>query len=90
MNELGIDISNHFPKIVDEYLDQEWDYIITVCDDARETCPVFLGEVKYNIHIGFKDPAQSKGTEEEVLNEFRAIRDQILRDFYTFYNRNIR
>ena len=90
LNELGLDISNHYPKKVDEYLNDEWDFVITVCGGAKETCPMFLGKVKNRIHIGFEDPAYATGTDEEVLNEFRKIRDEILRDFYTFYNKNIR
>ena len=90
LNELGLDISNHYPKKVDEYLHDQWDYVITVCGGAKETCPMFLGKVKNRIHIGFEDPVDAKGTAEEVLNEFRKIRDEILRDFFTFYNKNIR
>ena len=90
MAELGLDISKHFPKIVDEYLNTAWDFVITVCGDANENCPVFLGKVKSRLHIGFEDPANAKGTEAEILNEFRKIRDQILRDFFTFYNKQIR
>ena len=90
MAELGLDISKHFPKIVDEFLNTAWDFVITVCGDANENCPVFLGKVKSRLHIGFEDPANAKGTEAEILNEFRKIRDQILRDFFTFYNKQIR
>jgi arsenate reductase (thioredoxin) len=90
LNELGLDISNHYPKKVDEYLNEEWDFVITVCGGAKETCPMFLGKVKNRIHIGFEDPADAIGSEEEVMNEFRKIRDEILRDFFTFYNKNIR
>jgi len=90
LNELGLDISNHYPKKVDEYLNDEWDFVITVCGGAKETCPMFLGKVKNRIHIGFEDPGDAIGTEEEVMNEFRKIRDEILRDFFTFYNKNIR
>ena len=90
LNELGLDISNYYPKKVDEYLNDEWDFVITVCGGVKETCPMFLGKVKNRIHIGFKDPGDAVGTEEEVLNEFRKIRDEILRDFFTFCNKNIR
>lgn len=90
MAELGLDISNHHPKKVDEYLNDEWDFVITVCGGAKETCPVFSGKVKNRIHIGFEDPANSTGTEDEVMNEFRKIRDEILRDFFSFYNKHIR
>jgi arsenate reductase len=90
MNELGIDLSNNYPKSVDEFLNQEFDYVITVCGGAKESCPTFTGLVKNRIHIGFEDPAEATGTEDEIVNEFRLIRDKILRDFFTFYNINIR
>jgi len=84
MKEVGIDISDGYPKTVDQFLDQAFDYVITVCDDARETCPVFTGDVKAQRHIGFEDPARVRGTEEEVLTVFRRIRDEIQRDFGEF------
>lgn len=90
MSELGIDLSNHHPKKVDVFLDQSFNYVITVCGGAKESCPMFTGIVKNRIHIGFEDPADASGTEEEILVFFRRIRDEILRDFYTFYNKNIR
>ena len=90
MKEVGIDISAGFPKNVDQFLDHSFDYVITVCDNARETCPVFMGDVKNQLHIGFEDPAEATGTEEHVLSEFRRIRDEIRRDFETFYQENIR
>ncbi len=77
MQELGIDLSDHHPQKVDEYLDDAFDYVITVCGHAKENCPVFLGEVKKYLHIGFEDPAEAIGTEEEILEEFRRIRDEI-------------
>jgi len=85
MKELGIDISSNMPKNVDQFLNQEFDYVITVCDGAKETCPMFTGKVKHRMHIGFEDPAEAKGSEEFILNEFRRIRDQIKKEFYTFY-----
>ncbi|NQW42479.1 MAG: arsenate reductase ArsC [Bacteroidetes bacterium] len=84
MAELGLDITQHFPKNVNQYLDQQWDYVITVCGGANENCPLFLGDVKKRLHIGFTDPALAKGTKEELLTEFRKIRDEILRDFFKF------
>lgn len=90
LNELGLDISNQYPKKVDEYLNEEWDFVITVCGGAKETCPVFLGKVKNRVHIGFEDPADATGSENEIMNVFRKVRDEILRDFFTFYNKNIR
>ena len=85
MQELGIDLSDHLPESVDKYLDQKFDYVITVCGSAKETCPTFLGDVKNHLHIGFEDPADATGTNEEILHEFRTIRDEIKRDIYTFY-----
>lgn len=85
MQELGIDISKNLPENVDQYLDQAFDYVITVCGGAKESCPAFAGKVSHRLHIGFEDPADATGTEEEVLNEFRRIRDEIKRDFYQFY-----
>jgi len=57
MNEIGIDLSKQHPKDVTQFLDKDFDYVITVCDHARETCPVFIGKVGHRLHIGFEDPA---------------------------------
>ncbi len=85
MRELDIDISNGYPQNVSEFINQSFDYVITVCGDAKETCPVFSGDVKHNLHIGFDDPADATGTEEEILTVFRRVRDEIERDFSEFY-----
>jgi arsenate reductase len=85
MREIGIDISQQKPESVDMYLDESFDYVITVCDGAKEICPVFTGDVKHRLHIGFDDPADAKGTEEEVMPVYRKIRDQIKEQFYEFY-----
>ena len=82
MKELGIDISNHIPKSVDQFVSQPFEYVITVCDNANETCPVFSGSVKHRLHIGFDDPTWTTGTEEEILNAHRRVRDQIKAEFY--------
>ena len=89
MQELGIDISKNQPENVDLYLNQAFDYVITVCGGAKETCPTFNGKVANHLHIGFEDPADATGTEDEILNEFRRIRDEIERDFYKFYKASI-
>jgi len=89
MNEIGIDISSGVPENVDQFIDESWDYVITVCGNAKETCPVFPGDVKKNLHIGFDDPADASGSDEEVLKVFRRVRDEIKNDFRTFYNKNI-
>jgi arsenate reductase (thioredoxin) len=85
MKEAGIDLSKHFPKNVDQFINQPFDYVITVCGNAKETCPMFTGKVGKRLHMGFEDPGEAVGTEEEVLNEFRKIRDEIKTGFYNFY-----
>lgn len=84
MKEVGIDISDGKPENVDKYLNESFDYVITVCDNAKETCPVFMGDVKHRLHIGFDDPAEAKGTEEEVMPIYRRVRDEIEREFRKF------
>ena len=90
MRELGIDLSNNYPKNINEFLNEEFDYVITVCGGAKESCPSFIGNVKNRIHIGFDDPANATGTDEEIYSEFRRIRDEIKRDFYKYYKENMR
>ena len=90
MKEIGIDISNGVPKNVDKYLRQSFDYVITVCDNAKETCPVFSGNVKHRLHIGFDDPADAVGTEEEVMPVYRRVRDEIKRNFPKLYQDELR
>jgi len=90
MNELGIDISSGKPQDVNEFINDSFDYVITVCDNAKETCPVFLGDVKEQLHIGFEDPADAKGTEAEVLAVFKKVRDEIKQEFTKFYNEKIK
>lgn len=76
MGELGIDISHHRSKSVDELAGEHFDLVITVCDRAAEQCPLFPGETEV-MHVGFPDPAQATGTEEEILTVFRRVRDDI-------------
>lgn len=90
MQEIGIDISYGKAENVDKYLSQSFDYVITVCDNAKETCPVFIGNVKHRLHIGFDDPADAVGTEEEVMPVYRRVRDEIKKDFYEFYKSNLK
>ena len=85
MKEIGIDISTGHPKNIDRFLETKLDYVITVCDHARESCPVFAGTVNHRLHIGFDDPAEAIGTEEHVMSEFRRVRDEIRRRFGEFY-----
>lgn len=77
MNEIGADISSHRSKSVDEFSGQEFDYVITVCDNAKEQCPIFPGNTK-RIHWSFDDPADAQGNEQEKLAVFRRVRDEIL------------
>ena len=86
MREVGIDIVSHEPKTVDRFLDQPFDYVVTVCDGARETCPLFTGKVDRRLHIGFEDPAEATGSRDEQLAMFRRVRDQIAARFREFAN----
>ena len=83
MKEIGIDISQHFSKDVDRFVANDFDYVITVCDNANENCPVFPGRAK-RIHWSFEDPAQVEGNETMRLNAFRIIRDEIKHHIETF------
>ena len=89
MKEVGIDLSQNYPKMVDKFLNESFDYVITVCDNAKETCPVFIGKVGKQLHLGFEDPAEAVGTEREILSVFRKVRDKIKKDFYEFYTTQI-
>ena len=85
MSEVGIDISHHIPKTVEQYLNEQWDYVITVCGGANETCPNFVGKVGKRIHIGFDDPSKVIGSQDYVISEFRRVRDEIRMAFYNLY-----
>lgn len=90
MKELGIDISNGIPESVENFINIDFDFVITVCDGAKELCPVFTGIVKNRIHIGFDDPADATGSENEILEVFRRVRDEIRLDFGIFYENSIK
>ena len=87
MKEIGIDISHHTSDSVDLYLNDEWDYVITVCGGANESCPAFLGKVKQRLHIGFDDPSHATGSDEHIWSEFRRVRDEIRMGFLAFYEK---
>ena len=76
MSEIGIDISHHRSKTLDDFTGQDFDVVITLCGDANETCPLYLGGVR-RVHIDFDDPSRLKGDEEKVLPEYRRVRDAI-------------
>ena len=86
MDEVNINISSQYPQDVDEFVDQSFDYVITVCDNAKEVCPVFSGEVKHQVHLPFDDPADAIGTEQEILAVYKRVRDEIKEKFTQFYN----
>ena len=83
MKEIGVDLSGHRSKSVDEFRDQEFDYVLTVCDNAKESCPIYPGHAN-RLHHSFEDPAAAQGAEEERLSAFRAVRDQIRRYLHSF------
>lgn len=85
MDEIGIDISKYYPKSVSLYLQVPWDFVVTVCGGAKENCPAFFGVVGEKLHIGFDDPDAFKGTDEEILPEFRRVRDEIKKKMEEFY-----
>ena len=90
MDAMGIDLSSHTPKSVNQYIGQEWDYVITVCGGASESCPMFTGEVKNRLHIGFDDPSEATGTLEFINREFHRVRDEIKARFYDFYQNELK
>jgi arsenate reductase len=90
MREIGIDISGGYPKSVNQFLAEPFDFVITVCDDANETCPVFAGDVRQRVHIGFEDPAKAVGSRDDILNAFRKARDQIRTSLFDFYVNSVK
>jgi arsenate reductase len=90
MKEIGFDLTGQYPKSVDQYLDQEFDYVVTVCDDARESCPVFTGKVRRRAHIGFRDPSLVSGTDDQVCETFRSVRDEMKERLRAWYEKELR
>jgi len=90
MNEIDINISSNTSDSVSKYLNEEWDYVITVCGGANETCPSFVGKVKHRLHIGFDDPSHATGTNEFIMSEFYRVRDEIKESFYKLYKEDIK
>lgn len=89
MKNAGIDISHHTSDPVDLYLNDVWDYVITVCDGANEVCPVFTGKVKQRLHIGFEDPSNATGTTGFIHSEYIRVRDEIKEAFRNLYEKEI-
>jgi arsenate reductase len=90
MKEMGIDLSRANTKKIDQFLGESFDYVITVCDNAKETCPAFSGKVQHRLHIRFDDPTEATGTEEEILAVFRRVRDEIIAAFQQLYSERIK
>lgn len=90
MKEIGIDISHHTSDSVDKYLGHEWDYVITVCGGAKESCPAFIGKVKHRLHIGFDDPSHALGTDEFIWSEYIRVREEIRQAFWKLYTEEIK
>jgi arsenate reductase (thioredoxin) len=84
MKEIGIDISKHQSKNISTFDGQSFDYVITLCGNANETCPLYIGSTK-KMHIGFDDPAKTQGTKEGILREFRRVRDEIKTKLTAFF-----
>jgi arsenate reductase len=84
MAEIGIDISRHRSKSLDEFEGETFDYVVTLCGSANEQCPLFFGVVE-RIHIGFDDPARAAGSDEEIMAEFRRVRDDIRHRLLEFF-----
>jgi len=90
MSEIGIDISGHTSDSVSKYLNEEWDYVITVCGGANEACPSFIGKVKHRLHMGFDDPSHVSGSDEYVRGEFIRVRNEIKDGFFKLYQEQIK
>ena len=89
MKEEGIDISSHTSNNINEYRNINFDYVITVCDNAKENCPVFPSTAK-QFHYNFPDPAKATGTEEEIMQQFRSVRDKIKKYSKNFVKENLK
>lgn len=89
MKRDGIDISNHTSNNINEYLDIDFDYVITVCDNAKENCPYFPTRA-IKLHYNFPDPAKAQGTDEEIMERFREVRELIRKYIQNFVNENLR
>jgi arsenate reductase len=90
MKEVGIDIGRERPKTVERFLEEPFDFVVTVCADADRSCPRFTGQVKKRLHLGFPDPAVAAGNELGILEAFRQVRDEIQARFVGFYESEVR
>lgn len=90
MKEAGIDISHHTSDSIEKYLNDEWDFVITVCGGANEACPAFIGKVKHRLHMGYDDPSHADGTPEFIMSEFYRVRDEINAGFRKFFDEKLK
>lgn len=90
MQDAGVDISHHTSDSVEQYMNDEWNYVITVCGGANENCPAFSGKVRNRLHIGFDDPSEATGTPEFIQSEYIRVRDEIKKAFYELYTDKIK
>ncbi len=90
MMDAGVDISDHTSDSVEQYINEQWEYVITVCGGANESCPTFSGKVKNRLHIGFDDPSETVGTAEFIQSEYIRVRDEIKKAFYELYTDKIK
>lgn len=90
MKEIGIDLSHHKPTSLNQYLDTEWDFEISVCGKENGACPYFPGKSKHHMHIRIQSPTEAQGSEEEVLSRYRQVRDEIKNEMYSLYKEQIK
>ncbi len=90
MKEKGIDISGNIPTNVEQFVNEAFDFVVTVCDNAKNNCPVFTGTVGRRQHIGFEDPADARGSRDEILDKYREVRDLIISTFNDLYENSIK
>lgn len=89
MKDLGIDISHHIPVNVEIYKKERWDYVITVCDGAKESCPVFSGKVKHRIHLPFEDPDMTYADKAQERQGYMNVRDKIILELFRFNTKTL-
>lgn len=89
MADFGVDISSHTPEPVDKYIGYEWDYVITVCDNANKKCSIFHGKVKHRLHIEVENPTHAEGTPEFIHSEYYRVGNEIKEAFWKLYSEKI-
>ncbi len=85
MKAVNINIHQQYPKPVGDFINDDFDFVITVCENAKKACPVFGGKVKHHLHIGFEDPADAIGTSDDILMVYKKVSSQIRDAFYKLF-----